>query len=45
MNEKTRNQTNQANDLDTECCDLYAEYCYPCKPAEADDLTQEQTDD
>ncbi len=45
MNEKTRKQSDSANEPETECCDLYDEYCYPCVPTENDDTKQEKADD
>ena len=41
MNEKTHCQNNQAIDTEEECCDLYAEYCYPCQAVETEKLNSE----
>jgi hypothetical protein len=34
MNDVTHKQSQQPAELEQECCELYAEYCYPCRSPE-----------
>lgn len=39
MNDSTIPRNNKNHDQEPECCDLYAEYCYPCNQDEAGSKT------
>lgn len=39
MNDSVIPSKNKNHDQEQECCDLYAEYCYPCNQDETDSET------